>query len=65
MPKKYLKPQIPLILRYHRLMDAFAKSDEERDFYLDHQEGFIVFADLNKPEHDLIELDRELKENPD
>lgn len=65
MAKKYLKSQIPLILRYHRLMDAFAKSDEERDFYLDHQEGFIVFADLNKAEQDLLELDRELKENPD
>ena len=38
--------KIPLILRYHRLMDAFAKSDDERDFYLDKVEGFIIFVDL-------------------
>jgi hypothetical protein len=30
------------------MMDAFAKSDDERDFYLDKIEGFIVFIDLDK-----------------
>lgn len=38
----------PLILRYHRLMDAFAKSDDERDFYLDKSEGFLIYVDLDK-----------------
>ena len=45
--QKLPEPQNPLILRFHRLMDAFAKSDDERDFYLDTVEGFIVFADLD------------------
>ena len=31
--------QNPLILRFHRLMEAFSKSDDERDFYLDKNEG--------------------------
>ena len=50
----------PLILRFHRLMDAFAKSDDERDFYLDLVEGFIVFADLDKNLEDLSLLEKEL-----
>ena len=29
-----LTAQSPLILRSQRLMEAFAKSDDERDFYL-------------------------------
>lgn len=41
-------PQNPLILRSHRLMEAFAKSDDERDFYLDRFEGFIIYIDLDK-----------------
>jgi len=53
----------PLILRSHRLMEAFAKSDDERDFYLDRNEGFIVYADLDKPSEDLKLLEDELKEN--
>ncbi len=60
MPK-YPQAQNPLLLRYHRLMDAFAKSDDERDFYLDKVEGFIVFADQDKGEKELGELDQELK----
>ena len=32
---KYSNAQNPLILRCHRLMEAFAKSDDERDFYLE------------------------------
>lgn len=52
--------QNPLLLRYHRLMDAFAKSDDERDFYLDKVEGFIVFVDLDKGQKELEELEQEL-----
>lgn len=53
--------QNPLILRAHRLMDAFAKSDDERDFFLDRVEGFIFFADLEKEEEELSKLLEELK----
>lgn len=53
-------PQNPLILRSHRLMDAFAKSDDERDFYLDRVEGFIIFVDLDKGQEDLDKLKEEL-----
>lgn len=55
----------PLILRLHRLMDAFAKSDDERDFHLDRVEGFIVFVDLNKEEPELEALAAELLANQD
>lgn len=44
-------------------MDAFAKSDDERDFYLDHQEGFIIYADLDKTEDELETLKSELEKN--
>ncbi|MCC5832063.1 MAG: UPF0158 family protein [Chlamydiales bacterium] len=57
--------QNPLILRALRLMDAFSKSDDERDFYLDRMEGFIVFVDLDKDEEDLNKLQQELDSNPD
>jgi Uncharacterised protein family (UPF0158) len=52
--------QNPLLLRYHRLMDAFAKSDDERDFYLDKVEGFIVFVDLDKGQKEIEDLEQEL-----
>ncbi len=52
--------QNPLILRYHRLMDAFSKSDDERDFYLDNREGFIVFVDLDRAEDELAALEKKL-----
>ena len=52
--------QNPLILRFHRLMDAFAKSDDERDFYLDMLEGFIVFVDLDRSLEELESLETEL-----
>ncbi len=45
-------------------MDAFAKSDDERDFYLDHSEGFLLYADLDKSVEELEALDKELKQNP-
>ena len=57
------QPQNPLILRAHRLMDAFSKSNDERDFYLDRTEGFIVFVDMDKELEDLEKLDQEIKEN--
>ncbi len=53
--------QQPLILRAHRLMEAFAKSDDERDFYLDRSEGFILYADLDKSQEELDLLEKELR----
>ena len=53
----------PLILRYHRLMDAFAKSDDERDFYLDKIEGFLLYVDLDKGIEDLEAFEKELLDN--
>lgn len=55
------KAQSPLILRLHRLMDAFSKSDDERDFYLDRAEGCILYVDLNKEEEELQKLYAELE----
>jgi ferritin len=63
MNKSYPQAQNPLLLRFHRLMDAFAKSDDERDFYLDKVEGFIVFVDLDKGVKELEDLERELTDN--
>lgn len=60
---KNLQAKIPLILRFHRLMDAFAKSDDERDFYLDKLEGFLIYVDLDKEEEELNLLEQEIKEN--
>lgn len=57
--------QQPLILRAHRLMESFAKSDDERDFYLDRVEGFIIYVDLDKTQEDLENLERELVKNPE
>jgi Uncharacterised protein family (UPF0158) len=60
---KFPQAQNPLLLRYHRLMDAFAKSDDERDFFLDKVEGFIVFVDLDKGIKELEDLAEELAAN--
>lgn len=57
---KQYQAQNPLILRYHRLMDTFSKSDDERDYYLDKQEGFIVYVDLNRAQDELDELEKGL-----
>jgi hypothetical protein len=62
---KFPTAQNPLLLRYHRLMDAFAKSDDERDFYLDKVEGFIVYVDLDKGPKEIEDLEQELKANGD
>lgn len=55
--------QNPLILRCQRLMEAFAKSDDERDFYIDRVEGFLVYVDLDRPTEDLDILYQELDAN--
>lgn len=57
---KYPEAQIPLILRSQRLMDAFAKCDDERDFYLDRVEGFIIYVDLDASDENLAKLEEEL-----
>lgn len=64
LPKKN-QAENPLILRCHRLMEAFAKSDDERDFYLDRHEGFLIYADLDKGDEELVKLEKELDSNPD
>lgn len=65
MAKKQSSPfpeaQNPLILRANRLMDAFAKSDDERDFFLDRVEGFILFADMDKEEEEIAKFSEEVK----
>lgn len=63
--KKYPEAQNPLILNCHRLMEAFAKSNDERDFYLDSVEGFILYADLDKDQAEIDSLDSEITENPE
>lgn len=63
--KAKLEAQNPLILRCHRLMDAFAKSDDERDFYLDRLEGFIIYVDLNKSQEELESLEKQLLNDSD
>lgn len=60
---KFPVAQNPLLLRYHRLMDAFAKSDDERDFYLDKVEGFIVYVDLDKGQKEIEDLELEIATN--
>lgn len=55
----------PLILRYQRLISAFSKSDDERDFYLDKLEGFIIYVDLDKTQEELDLLEKEVKEFSD
>lgn len=57
--------QNPLLLRCHRLIEAFAKSDDERDFYLDKQEGFLLYVDLDKSQEELDALFHELEQNKD
>lgn len=63
--KTKLVAQNPLILRCHRIMEAFAKSDDERDFYVDRQEGFLIYIDLDKSQEELDELNKELNSDPD
>lgn len=62
---KYPVAHNPLLLRFHRLMDAFSKSDDERDFYLDKVEGFILYGDLDKGVKELEDLETELLTHQD
>ncbi len=59
------KARNPLVLRYHRLLEAFSKSDDERDFYFDRVEGFLLFIDIDREEEQLIDAENELKNSPD
>lgn len=63
--EKHPEAQNPLILRCHRLMEAFAKSDDERDFYIDKLEGFLVYVDLDKPANELEALEKEIESHSD
>lgn len=65
MTNKLKTAQNPLVLRYHRLMDAFSKSDDERDFYLDKCEGFLLYIDLSSTQEELDSLEKELETHPD
>lgn len=65
MKETYEKCRQPLILRYHRLLEVFSKSDDTRDFFLDKVEGFLVYFDLDKSEEELKSADEELKADPD
>src|SRR5580700_2371247 len=60
-----LVPQSPLILRCFRLMEAFAKSDDERDFFLDRLEGAIFYIDLERPQEDLDALHEAMSQDPE
>jgi hypothetical protein len=55
--------QNPLILRCHRIMDAFAKSNDERDFYLNRIEGFLIYVDLDKSQEELDIHEAELEKH--
>lgn len=63
--KSKSEAQNPLILRCHRIMEAFAKSNDERDFYLDRMEGFLIYVDLDKPQEELEILETELSKHKD
>lgn len=63
MSENWPKAQNPLILRYHRMIEAFSKSDDERDFYLDRVEGFLLFIDLDKDETDIEVVEKEIQKN--
>jgi len=65
MAKQFPKARNPLILPYHRLLEAFSKSDDERDFYIDRVEGFLLYIDLDKSEEELGVAEAELKDTPD
>lgn len=64
-PVNKAEAQNPLILRCNRLMEAFAKSDDERDFFLDRMEGFIIYVELDKPQEELTALEKTLKDHPE
>lgn len=58
------RAQNPLILRFHRLVDAFSKADDERDYFLDRNEGFILHVDLDKGSAEIETLEKALETAP-
>jgi Uncharacterised protein family (UPF0158) len=62
---KVKTPHCPLILRSPRLVEAFAKADDERDFFLEKNEGFLVYVDLDAPQEQLDALATEIASSPD
>lgn len=64
-PQTKLVAQNPLILRCHRLMEAFGKSDDERDFYIDRLEGFLIYTDLDKSQEEIDNHENEIKLHTD
>lgn len=65
MKEEFPKAQNPLVLRYHRMLEAFSKSDDERSFYFDRVEGFLLYIDLDKNDEELAEVEQEIKNFPD
>jgi hypothetical protein len=65
MSTTLLKAQNPLILRYHRLLEAFSKSDDERDFFFDKIEGFLVYLDLDKEDSNIDGAEAEILAHPE
>lgn len=55
----------PMILHMHQILAAFSRSDDERDFYLDRHEGFMLYFDLDKDQEMLDAFELELKNAPD
>ena len=62
-PKQQLKQ--PMIIHMHQILTAFSKSDDERDFYLDRLEGFMLYFDLDKDQEALDAFEIEIKNSPD
>ena len=54
-----------MILHLHQILSAFSKSDDERDFYLDRLEGFLLYFDLDKDQEALDAFEIEIKNAPD
>jgi hypothetical protein len=46
-------------------MDVFTKSNDERDFYLDKIEGFLIYVDLDKEANNLKLLEKAIAETPE
>jgi hypothetical protein len=44
-------------------MEGFAKSDDEKDFYLDRIEGFLVYVDLDKSQEEIDALFKEIHDH--
>lgn len=64
MKAEYQQPECPHILHYNRLMEAFSRSDDEQDFYLELQEGALIFIDLDKDQTTIDKLLAEMDKQP-